>query len=519
MTAGAGRCLASSLALFVCAGLLGPSAAQPPLPQRNRWLPPYWISADPSPWLVTALLLAAIGLAVAGLVLGLRALAGGWRPDPGRLSALGLVAAVAMILVPPMGSADVLVYAAYGRIASLGGDPYRQTASDLAATGDPIGRAVEAPWQHTTSIYGPLGTAEQWLAARLGDDSTHATVLVLAALGALAFVLTGLILDRLAAARSADPAAARTRVALLWSLNPLLLYEVVNGAHIDSIGILFAVAGLALVGRSPLLAGLAAGLAIDVKLSFGLFALALVWALRRAPRRLLALAIGGLLATGLGYAWTGLHAFGQAGTASRFVSFASPWRLLVAPLEAVLDDRLARNVITILAWLAFALVTLLLAQSLPAAVGTAAGANGAAEATRSVGSPAGSSGLADPSAVAIRAAAALGLAWLLTATYSLPWYDVVAWAPFALLAASRWDWLLIARTGVLAAAYVPGRVVPLPAVLNQITKQLRGAVAPVLGVALIGITVRWSDLPWHRRQAPTEPQPPGTPRGSEPPNR
>ena len=502
MTVGAGRCLAGSLALFVCAGLLGPSAAQPPLPQRHRWLPPYWISADPSPWLVTALLLTAIGLAVAGLVLGLREMAGGRRPDPGRLSVLGLVAAVAMILVPPMGSADVLVYAAYGRIASLGGDPYRQTASDLAATGDPIGRAVEAPWQHTTSIYGPLGTAEQWLAARLGDGSTHTTVFVLAVLGALAFVLTGLILDRLAVARSADPAAARARVALLWSLNPLLLYEVVNGAHIDSIGILFAVAGLALVGRSALLAGLATGLAIDVKLSFGLFALALIWAFRHTPRRLLGLAAGGLLAVGLGYAWTGPHALDQATTASRFVSFASPWRLLVAPLEAVLDDRLARNVISVLAWLTFALVTLLLARSLPAAVGARDGSEAV-----------------DPTSVAIRAAAALGLAWLLTATYSLPWYDVVAWAPFALLAASRWDWLLIARTGILAAAYVPGRVVPLPAVLNQITKQLRGAIAPIAGVALIGITVRWSGLPWHRPQAPTAPQPPGTPRGSAPPSR
>ncbi|HKA69983.1 MAG TPA: polyprenol phosphomannose-dependent alpha 1,6 mannosyltransferase MptB [Actinomycetes bacterium] len=494
MTAGAGRCLAGSLALFICAGLLGPSAAQPPLPQRHRWLPPYSISADPSPWLVTALLLTAIGLGVAGLVLGLRALAGGRGPDPGRLGVLGLVAAVAMILVPPMGSADVLVYAAYGRITNLGGDPYRETAIELAATGDPIGRAVEAPWQHTTSIYGPLGTAEQWLAARLGDGSAHATVFVLAALGALAFVLTGLILDRLAAARSVDPIAARARVALLWSLNPMLLYTVVNGAHIDSVGILFAIAGMALVSRSALLAGLAAGLAIDVKLSFGLFALALIWALRRAPRRLFALAVGGLLAVGLGYAWTGLHAFGQAGTASRFVTFASPWRLLVAPLEAVLDDRFARNLITVLAWLTFALVTLLLARALPA-------------------------GGDDPASVAIRMAAALGLAWLLTATYSLPWYDVVAWAPFALLAASRWDFLLIARTGILAAAYVPGRVVPLPSVLNQITKQLRGAVAPVAGVALIWITVRWSGLPGRRRQAPTAPRPPGTPRAPGPPSR
>src|SRR4029453_17725781 len=103
-------------------------------------------------------------------------------------------------------------------------------------------------------------------------------------------------------------------------------------------------------------------------------------------------------------------------------------------------------------WLALPWGPLLLAPSLPPAVGTAADPNGTAEATRSVGSPAGSSGRDDPTAVAIRAAAALGLAWLLTATYSLPWYDVVAWAPFALLAASRWDWLLIAAPGHLARA-------------------------------------------------------------------
>ena len=501
MTTGTGRCLAGSLALLVCAGLLGPSAAQPPLPQRHRWLPPYWLSADPSPWLVTALLLAAIGLAAVGLVLGLRSLARGWRPDPGRLGLLGTLAAAAMILVPPMGSADVLVYAAYGRIVNLGGDPYAQTAADLAATGDSIGRAVEAPWQHTSSIYGPLATAEQWLAARLGDGSTHATVFVLALLGAVAFVLTGRLLDRLAA-RSADPELARARVGLLWSLNPLLLFAVVNGAHLDSIGILFAVAGLALLRRSPLLAGVAAGFAIDVKLSFGLFALALAWSLRRRPRRLAVLAVGGLLAVGLGYAWTGLHALGQAGTASRFVSFASPWRLLVGPLEAILDDRLARNLIAVLAWLAFGLVAVLLARSLPAA------AIGRAEPSND-----------DPTAAAVRAAAVLGLAWLLTATYSLPWYDVVAWAPFALLVASRWDWLLVARTTVLSGAYVPGRVVELPSVLAQITKQLRGTVAPVAGVVLLGLTVRWSRRPARTPPAPTAPPRPGTPQAPEPRSR
>jgi hypothetical protein len=69
----------------------------------------------------------------------------------------------------------------------------------------------------------------------------------------------------------------------------------------------------------------------------------------------------------------------------------------------------------------------------------------------------------DPTYEAIRTAAALTLAWSLTATYSLPWYDVAAWAPIALLAATPYDWLLIARTSVLSVAYIPGRVVDLPA--------------------------------------------------------
>ncbi|MCI0687409.1 MAG: polyprenol phosphomannose-dependent alpha 1,6 mannosyltransferase MptB [Sporichthyaceae bacterium] len=493
-----GWCLTGSLALVVVTGLLGPSAAQPPLPQRRALLPPYWFPADPSAWLVTGLLLVAVALAIAGLLLGLRALAAGWRPEPGRLQVLGLVGVAAMALIPPMGSADVLVYGAYGRIASLGGDPYTQTARDLAATGDPIGAAVEAPWQDTESIYGPVGTAEQWLAAELGGGSTHATVFALAALGGLAFLLTGWLLDRLAR-RGSDPALARARVALLWSLNPLLLFTVVNGAHIDAVGIVFAVAGLTLLARSPLLAGIATGLAIDVKLSFGLFALALAWSLRRAPRRQVALAVGGVLAVGLGYAWPGLDALSQAGTASRFVSFASPWRLLVGPLEAVLDDGLARTIIAVLAWAAFAAVAALLARALP---GDQADHPGD-----------------DPTPTAIRTAAVLGLAWLLTATYSLPWYDVVAWAPFALLAASRWDALLVARTGLLTAAYLPGRVVPLPAGLGTVTRHLRGAVAPVGGVLLLALTYRWSRPAGRTLPTPTAPQPPGTPRAPEPRSR
>jgi hypothetical protein len=247
-------------------------------------------------------------------------------------------------------------------------------------------------------------------------------------------------------------------------------------------------------------------------LSFGLFALAVVWALRRAPRRLLALAAGGLLAVGLGYAWTGLHALGQAGTASRFVSFASPWRLLVAPLEAVLDDRLARNIITVLAWLAFALVTLLLARSLPVAVGAGRCSRGDMPAGR----PAvGRAAEDDPDSGRDPGG---GRARLCLAAHRDVQPAVVRRGRLGSVRATGREPVGLAadrahrrpRRGVRTQA-----VVPLPAVLNQITKQLRGA-RPDHRVALIGITVRWSGLPWRRRQAPTAPQPPGTPRGSGP---
>jgi hypothetical protein len=424
--------------------------------------------------LVTALLVAAIGFGAAGLVIGLRAIAAGWRLAQRTAVTAGAVAAVAMVVIPPMGSADVLVYAAYGRIASLGDDPYTTTATDLAAAGDPIGRAVERPWQDTPSIYGPVATGEQWLASHLGGTSMQATVWWLAAFTAVAFVVTGLLLLLLAGIT----AQARSRVLLLWWLNPLLLYEVVNGAHLDGIGIAFAVAALALVRRSPLGAGVLVGLAVTVKLSFGLYVLALAWALRRSARSVVLLVAGAVAVFVVAYATVGLHALDQARSASRLVSFAMPSRLLVGPLEAVLPNHVARDVIVALSWIAFAVLALWLLSRAPFG-GPIDEAHAEPDPVRRP----------DPTHEAIRTAAALTLAWSLTATYSLPWYDVAAWAPIALLAATPYDWLLIARTTVLSLAYIPGRVVDLPTGLDALTRNLRGTLGPLAGIALLACAV------------------------------
>ena len=68
----------------------------------------------------------------------------------------------------------------------------------------------------------------------------------------------------------------------------------------------------------------------------------------------------------------------------------------------------------------------------------------------------------------------------------LAWYDAVPWALAALQPVSRYHRILLAHTGMLALAYLPGRVVALPPGLGGATTVLRSAVSPlVLGVLLI----------------------------------
>jgi hypothetical protein len=98
-----------------------------------------------------------------------------------------------------------------------------------------------------------------------------------------------------------------------------------------------------------------------------------------------------------------------------------------------------------------------------------------------------------------RLAAALALAWLFAAPYALPWYDGLGWATIALLAWSRFDWLLLARTSVLALAYLPARdprLAGLPHRLDWLITVVRAQVTPwalsLTLIALIAVAARWS---------------------------
>jgi hypothetical protein len=492
-----------SVGLVLVVGFLGTSASVPPLPNGSG---PPWTAGrggvHPSPWLVTLLLLTAILAGALALVLGLRALRRGWEPKVGALAAAGTVAAVLLVLVPPVGSADVYSYAAYGQIKAAGLDPYLTPPDRAAELGVEGGRWAQPPWGHTTSIYGPAATQLQAAVARLAGPSIRGTIAALAALNAVAFLLTGLLL--LAAAWSP---AARRRVGLLWWANPLLLYELVAGAHLDTIAVCLAVAGLVLLRRSRLLGGVLGGLAVAVKAPMALVGAAMAWADRRSPRRLAALAAGAAVAAGAFYLTAGPHVLDQARRASRFVSPATPWRPLTNLLDAILPYGASRTIVATLA-IGLALVVGLAlhrllssrqadATSRPAGLPTrspSVPSSPPGESTLPVGGPAsafsrsGHSG--DPTALAGRAAFVASTAWVLTAPYVLPWYDAASWALIPLVPAGVVDLLLVVHTTALGLAFLPGRFMPLPGGLEALNFALHTVLSPAVLAGVIFVSLR-----------------------------
>ncbi|MGN6244276.1 MAG: polyprenol phosphomannose-dependent alpha 1,6 mannosyltransferase MptB [Motilibacteraceae bacterium] len=481
----------AALLLGWTTSLLGGSVAVPPLAGGS---PPFDVGARPGAWLVVGLLVAAYSCAGAGVLVGLHALRRGWTPDARRLVLLGAVAAGALCMVPPSGSADHLSYAAYGRIVVQGGDPYSVVPSQWRGDADPVVSAIQPPWRSTPSVYGPVATAEQALASLLGGDSPARTVWWLQVLNAVAVVTAGALLVR---AAGRDP-GRRSRAAFLLAANPLVLLPVVGGAHVDGLAVALAVGGMVVLDRRPLVAGLLLGAGAATKADVALLCLAAAWALHRDLPALVRLAAGGLLAVVPGYVLAGGAAVAQLSRASQLVSFATPWHLVAGLLDDLLGRDVSRRLVNLLALALAVAVGVALHRLLP---------------RRS--SPEVSDGPSEKLAAAARAGVVLTGAWLLSTPYALPWYDVVLWAPLALVPGSALvgsgliDTVAALRTATLALAYVPGRVV-LPRLVEDVTLAWRGGVTPWIELVLLLLVLRQG----LRRDAPAagEPPVPSTPR-------
>ncbi|TYB49381.1 DUF2079 domain-containing protein [Actinomadura chibensis] len=490
--------IAVGLLCFLGTALLGPSVFQPEL-DGSRAEPPYALSVHPSPYVVIGLVVVGVVASTAGLALCFAAVRRGWRVRALPVVVAGLLAAVAFMAMPPVGSTDHLNYASYGRMAATGHDPYATRAVDLPR--DPVAGAPEE-WRTTPSVYGPIATGEQAVAAWIGNGSVRLTVFVLSVVNTLAFAVTALILYR--TARSEE---RRLRTALLWTCNPLVLFQLISGAHNDVLAIAPVVAALAVFGSRTrpgwaraLAAGVLAGVGTAVKLPAVLVAGGPAWALLRDTWRergswkrgawkhgarplaaLAALGAGAGAVAALSYLLAGPHALDRVREASDMVSFATPWHLI----DEGLGRGSQRNVIKTGALLAGIALFALLVRALPKDDPEA------------------------PDAASRRVTVALVLAWLLAAPYALPWYDGFGWALLALLPLTGVDWILLAHTAALSLAYLPARAparIGLPDDLSWLFTVVRPTVIPWTLVAIVTALVVQSLRSSGRSPAPGRPR-------------
>jgi hypothetical protein len=448
---------------------------------RDSWMyPPITLPSVGPPWDLTAVHMS-VGVATAalwialivgalGVIAGLGAVQRGARPNVRLLLITAAVTVVLLTVFPPAGSTDAFDYAAYGRLAALGHSPYVDTPHLLRATHDAIAKSVPTIWQKFVSVYGPLATLEQFLAAKLGGTSAVMITFWLKLWDSIAFGVVAFVADRMLR----NNPAQRLRAHLLWTINPLLLWDLVAAGHIDLLAGAFGLLGVLVLGehsetvRPPLLRVLAAGALIgaaaDIKINFALFGLGLAWVLRRSLKALATAAAGAFVVIAPGYVWFGMpavHALSarRNGTSadSFYIDFVGSYlRPHLAEIAAVLVIAVA-----ILAY-----------KRMP---------------------------MGDTTRPVIRAALVLSVAWLFFWPYQFPWYDTMIIVLLLFYPATRLDWLVIGRIAAGSLPNTPGNPFSPPGhVLTLLHHWSIAVVAPLVLLAaaasfiVLCLTRRWT---------------------------
>jgi alpha-1,6-mannosyltransferase len=459
------------------AGALGPSVVTLTLGPRKTYLPPWYLPSGivhPGEWLVSVMVWAAILVGAVGLWVALRALADGWQPRVRRLFALGTGLSLATITVPPLTSADVLMYAAYGRLQAIGMDPYDITPAEVfRGQYDPVLRWTERPWTDTPSVYGPITSWTQLLANRWGGDNMHDIVFWLQVFAVVPFILTcaGAVL-----LAHGDP-RRQARATLLTIANPMLIWAVVAGAHNEALSVMFAVLGLMMMRKSPFAAGVGIGLAGCVKLSIGIWGLAMLWAYRREPKKALLLCLGTVIPMGLAYVVWAPTAFFQVLRNGGYVSVGSWANPVFRFLDLFVTGTTAKIVTGVIAYAGLFVIAWMLFR----VIGW----------TAAPGLTPGDDPQRDPLTIALRTALVLSTAWLITSMYTLSWYDLIAWVPLAVLAASKLDRIMLLRIAPLSLAYVPGRAIDVGPALDFTANRVRDTLSPLVQIAVLVAVVLW----------------------------
>ena len=446
------------------------------------WFPPkLTMPGEGPPWevpwvripvgVVTVAMWLASLTAAAGIAAGLVAVRRGWRPDPRLLVGGGLAAVAILAVLPPAGSTDVLDYATFGHIVTLGHTPYVWAPYHLKIDRSAFGAEVPIEWARHVTLYGPLATFEQFLAATLGGASLAGIVFWLKLWNAIAFATVSLVADRML---RSDP-AARLRAHLLWTVNPLLLWGLIVAGHIDMLAAGAGLIGLLIIGSSrdtaqlsttrAVIAGLFLGAAADIKIPYIIFSIAAAWALRRALRPLIVTTAAALAVLVPTYLWYGPPAVQAVLARTTKVSADNFYQLFSSATGMVFRNLLEFSVGSVL------LLALLLCWRLP-----------------HVMSP----------TPALRPAVALSCAWLFVWPYQLPWYDAMIICLLLFYPASRLDWIVLGRLTVGTIALIPGDpFLHAGGMIDRLNHDVLTLWAPVLllvsavGLACLAATGRW----------------------------
>jgi hypothetical protein len=208
-----------------------------------------------------------------------------------------IVAVFAFALAPPLLSLDVFSYLSYARLGVLHGlNPYE--FAPAAIPHDDAAVRVQ-DYRDATSVYGPLFTLGSYPFGLIG---VPAGMWAMKAFAAAAVLGVASLVARIATFRGIAPAPA----AALVALNPLVLVDVVGGAHNDALMMLGLVGGVALVLTArEAMGGIAMVAAAAIKLPAAVaapFAVIGAGGRGRRTRLLLGLAAGAIAIVAAGLA-------------------------------------------------------------------------------------------------------------------------------------------------------------------------------------------------------------------------
>jgi hypothetical protein len=363
--------------------------------------------------IATAILYTGVILACLGLAGMLWAHSQGWQPNPRRLLMAGTAVAAVMVSLTPVGSSDTGSYAAYGRIAAQGGNPY--TTSPQAWGDHSYTYVVGAIWKQQPSVYGPIATAVQRFAATIGGANVATTIWILMILNGAVFIGVGWLLLK----TSDDP----VRATLLWTANPVLIQQLVGGGHLDTFVAAAAICAIQLARRSSSIRGdalvaILVGLACGVKIYAVLIGAGLVWPLLRShewKRVILITAVSGATLA-LEYSFYGLGALKPLFGGLRQVTLPSPsWSVEKIGLALHASHTTTATIISCLWPIALIVVAWFIQRRI------------SSDQPQEVVWP-----------------FALTFAWVLVAPWVFAWYTAVAWAALTQVPRNRMTrWLAI----------------------------------------------------------------------------